>query len=260
MPRRFNFTKRKRIRRKDIRIRICQSTSGELSFDADLDLSSYGFESLEVPPVVYVEARRSATSTWKRFPFGTTEKISPPPDRSLAEFGVPNGVLFSVRVTSISSEQPGVLLAEADGVRPLMPGETELPAQPLIEHIPAKDLGSELWRLDFSGEMPLLKINDSVPMGPDQFLTDATFRALFAPAVMRQVLTRIIVIEQAGVDEDGDSDWQQRWLRFGSKLAGSNAPKYSTSDDLVDVEDWVDAAVEAFAERAGLLRTFESDA
>jgi hypothetical protein len=138
-----------------------------------------------------------------------------------------------------------------------MPGQTELPVQPLLEHIPAKDMGHELWRLDFNGEMPLLKINAAVPMGVDQFLTDPKIRSLFAPAVMRQILTRVIVIEQLGADEDDSSTWQQRWLRFGARVAGAKAPNYGTPDDLSAVEDWIDSAVEGFAQRSGIWNAFE---
>lgn len=258
MPRRLNYTKRQRIVREHIHIRLQQSPEGLLTFDADLDLSSYRFNSLSVPARVYVEAYRGATATWKRFYFGTTSDLSPATDRSLDEFRVPHGILFRIRVTSADSTSNGCLLAEADRIRPLLPGETDQSVQPLIQHMPANDLGHELWRVDFSGEMPLLKINDSVSMGVDQFLVDARFRALFAPAVFREVLMRIIVIEQAVDDEEDDTGWHQRWLRFGKLMSGSKAPRYAVPDDLDQVESWINEAVEGFAKRGGMKRAFES--
>lgn len=256
MARRFNYTSRQRILQKHVHILLSED-SGELEFKATLDLESYKFPSVAAPPRVFVEAYRRATSTWKRFDFGTIERISAPPDRSLREFGVPAGILFRVKVTEATGDGAGRLLAHADRIRPQSPDQSDAPVQPLIEHIAASDIGDELWRVDFSGDMPLLKVNSKLSMGADQFLSDPRYRALFAPAVMRMVLTRILVIEGYSGDEDDQDDWRRQWLKFGSKLNGESSPEYEDARDLEGVEDWIDSAVENFTRLAHLRAAFE---
>ena len=257
MARRFNYTSRQRILQKHVRIRVTDD-AGRLEFDAALDLESYQFPVGESAPRVFIEAYRRATSTWKRFDFGTTSELSAPHDRSLAEFGVPAGILFRVKVTESGGASLGRLIAQADRIRPLSPDESDSPAQPLIEHIPAPDIGDELWRVDFSGDMPLLKINSKLSMGADQFLLDPRHRAMFAPAVMRTVLSRILVVEGYSGDEDDQDDWRRRWLKFGAQLCGTNAPEYEDDSDLELVETWIDSAVESFSRRAHLRTAFEA--
>lgn len=251
MPRRFNYTSRKRILQEHVHIRIVQDDTG-LSFDAELDLTGYGFEKQSPKPRVFIEAYRGATASWKRFDFGVFGEMSRPPDRSLSEFRTPEGILFRVRVTAADAAGAGRLVGEADSIRPRLPGEEDLPVQPLIQHLPSDDIGDEIWRVDFSGEMPLLKINSRLPMGVDQFLTDPRNRAVFAPAIMRHVLTRILLIEADDGDEEDEDDWRQRWLRFGTRMTGQNAPDVDPKDGRAEIEEWIDQGVEGFARRVGL--------
>lgn len=251
MPRRFNYTDRQRILHEHVTIRIVQDEAG-LSFDADLDLSGYRFEKLSPKPRIFIEAYRGGTASWKRFDFGVVGEMSKPPDRSLAEFRTPEGILFRVRVTAADPAGAGRLVGEASTVRPRLPGEEDLPVQPLIQHLPSDDIGDEIWRVDFSGEMPLLKVNSRLPMGVDQFLTDPRNRAVFAPAIMRQVLTRILLIEADPGDEENEDDWRQRWLRFGARMTGTDAPEVDHKDGRIEIEEWIDQGVEGFARRVGL--------
>lgn len=256
MPRRFNYTDRQRILREHVSIRVVQEQGRGLSFEGAIDLSGYGISKKHPQARVFVEAYRGATASWKRFDFGSVDAISPPSDRSLDEFRVPEGILFRVRVTATDSEGVGRLVAEADGVRPQLPGDDAQAVQPLIQHMPADDIGDEVWRLDFTGEMPLLKINSRIAVGVDQFLMEPRYRAVFAPAVMRQVLTWILLIDKFTGDEHDDEDWRQRWLRFAARLAGSN--HVVAEDDIGAIEDWINLAVEGFAKRIRARYSFEA--
>lgn len=264
MPRRLNYTKRKKILRQDVTIRL-RRDGARVTFDADLRLAAYGFHRLAPPPHVHVEAYHSASATWKRFDFGRADALSAPKDRALAEFTRPESILFRVKVSAAEGPHRGRLLGEADGLRPLMPEQDESGRDPIIHHVPADDIGDELWRVDFTGVMPLLKINANVPMGVEQFLLDPAHRAVFAPAVMRQVLTRILVVDRDSYDEEDDSSWQVRWLAFADTLPGVGRPPESQEsdghlDNLRDLEDWIDSAVEAFAASSKLMQGFCSAA
>lgn len=260
MPRRLNYTGRKKIERADARIRVHRNGS-DIEFDAELRLADYKLEQVSPPPRVYVEAYRGASTLLKRFDFGRVGSIQSPPNRSLTEFGIPEGVLFRVKVSD-EGESLGKLLAEADAIRPQMPEEDETPRLPLIQHVSADDIGDELWRVtDFDTAMPLLKINSRVPMGVDQFLLDPHYRAIFAPAVMRHVLTQILIIDRYTGDEEDETDWRRRWLDFVERLGISDCP--GVTDNRVEgkvVAEWIDDAVEAFAARTDLFARFSQAA
>lgn len=260
MPRRFNYTERQKINREDITIRLVQH-DGHLSFDADLRFAGYGLDSIQPPPQVFVEAYRGASTLWRRFDFGRISTLQPPDDRSLDEFAVPQGILFRVKVTATGQDALGRLVAEADVIHPQLPCDQDSFGLPLIQHMPANDIGDELWRTDFSGNMPLLKINSRVPVGVDQFLSDPQYRAVFAPAVMRQVLTRILIIDRDSYDPDDSTCWQARWLNFAGGLSGiGECPEAEAADgrltNLEELEIWIDEAVTEFACRAALFAGF----
>jgi len=248
MQRRFNFTGRKKINQGDITIRIVQS-SGHISFDADLRLSDY---SLAADAFVFVEAYRSVSTLWKRFPFGRVGALTPPPNAFLDEFGHAEGILFRVKVTS-RDDHSGRLLAEADRIRPRLPGEVDDTAEPILKTF-CGDIGSEPWRLTFDDDMPQLLINRQIGDW-ESLARDPTFRSLVAPAVMRAILFRILIIDAETFDEDDDGDWRNRWLRFSESLPGSSSPPtpVGLNSDTEEVERWIDDAVDAFSNSTGLL-------
>ncbi|HID24528.1 MAG TPA: hypothetical protein EYP14_19315, partial [Planctomycetaceae bacterium] len=152
MPvRRFNYTGRRRIRRSDVHIVVDEPTNGPLTFDAYLDLDGYG---LPQDALVRVEAYRQ--TNWMPFDFGTVGSIRPPDDRCLTEFGSADAVLFRVRVTSASP--PGLLLAEADRLRPKRREEREEQRISLLPVRSNEDIRHEVFRLDFSGDTPVLEV------------------------------------------------------------------------------------------------------
>ena len=253
MPRRFNYTNRQKINREDISIRLLQN-GPSLSFEADLQLADYKLANPgAVPPEVFVEAYRGASALWKRFPFGRVGALTPPSDRALDEFGVPEGILFRVKVSATDDADLGRLVADADAIRPKLPDEQDSHGQPLIESVPSADIGDELWRLSFDGTMPQLLINIRIPIGWQAFARDPQHRSLFAPAVMRQVLTRVLIIDGDAGEETDPDDWRNRWLQFAQRLVTREWKLYDKADNNLDqVEDWINDAVEAFAARSGL--------
>lgn len=259
MPRRFNYTGRKRVNREDCLIQLVENDR-KLTFDANIRLAGYGLETLAPPPRVFIEAYRGASSLWRRFDFGTAGAVTSPANRSLADFGTGIDVLFRLKVTSEGVDK-GKLLASADQISPTLP-DGKRPSLPLISHIASDDIGHELWRVEFDehgSHIPVLKVNNRVPMGVDQFVIDPEFRALFAPVVMRQVLSRILIVDRDLGDEDDESDWRQRWVRFSESLSGvPECPGILEKDgsNFDGIDSWITGAVEAFAKQSGLLDRF----
>ena len=264
MSRRLNFTGRKKINRGDVTVRLLRN-GDHLSFDADLTgLGRLKLDQVDPPPKVYVEAYRGASALWKRFDFGRVNTIRPPEDRSLDEFGDEHGIKFRIKISAVGGESHARLLAEADNLPPLKPGESEQKQRSLIDPAPSDDLGDELWRLDFSDGEPQLLINTSVPGGWKEFALDPRSRSVFAPAVMRQVLTRMLVIDRDTGDPDDPDDWRTKWCEFATRLLGSEtgrilSPQVTEGgrlENLTELLESIDDAVAAFASRATLLNQF----
>lgn len=244
---RFNFTGRKKIAREHASFAIREGGDG-LYFDASVSLGSYN---LDPKALVFVEAYRQ--TSWMRFDFARVGIPNTPPiqHRRLTLFDVPQGILFRLKITS-DGEQGAKLLAERDRIRPQQPGEEETHSPPLMDWKP-HDLGEELWRVDFSDD-PLLLINKRLAgSGYEQVLADPQFKAQVAPAIMRQILTRFLIIEE---DAGGDSeeDARSRWMDFARELPGVGDEPELSDQNLV--EDWIDRAVESFCRSRGLLERF----
>lgn len=243
MPvRRLNFTKRQRILQKDVEI-VLRSQEADTVFDARLDLAGYGFPA---EARVFVEAYRQTTLA--RFDFGTVSVPQIPPDRSLNAFDSPAAILFRVRVTDASARK-GVLLGEADRIRPKEPDEKPDQRIPLLPPRP-DDIEEEIWRVEYEGGATCLVINKRLPDWKET-ARSPSFRALVFPAAMRQILARILHVEGVTTIEDGN-DWRSLWLRFAASLPGSR-PVPSADDEY---DDWIEDAVAAFARRARLFETY----
>jgi hypothetical protein len=77
--------------------------------------------------------------------------------------------------------------------------------------------------------------------------------SLVYPAALREILTRIIHVEQyEEYDEEGDG-WMDRWLKFACSLPNAG-PVPDKDDD--DHELWIDDTVAAFAKQQTMLDRF----
>jgi len=244
MLRTLNFTGRKRIRREDVDIRLRNQGNTALAFDANLRLESY-----DLPPeaCVFIEAQRQ--TTWMRYDCGTVSAPQAPQDTTLRQFETPDGIHFRVKVTSAQSG--GMLLAEADNIPLLTPEQDREDRLPLLPLVP-KDLGHEVWQVDFSGERPVLAVNKAVEDW-HALAADPFFVALVLPHVLRQVLTRILVIDKYNDMEDQE-DPQTRWLIFGAAVLGAGPPP--EPDNNTAVQDWIDEATACFSRRNRLMDRF----
>jgi hypothetical protein len=247
--RRLNYTGRKKIRRDDVSIALHEKPNVPATFDADLSkLSGY---KLPDDGVVSVEARQQ--TRWMRFGYGTVGRITPAADRTLTEFDSPDGILFSVKVTAVTGDA-GKLLAEADGIPVRFPGEADERRNPLLP-VKSDDTGHEVYRLDFSNDPPMLLVNRAAG-DKDAIARSPLFMSIVYPAVLREILNRILYVEEFDDPDDDGENWQARWLRFAGGLAGvgSVPPK-----DDGDRDQWIDDAVAAFAKQQTMLDRFIAD-
>jgi hypothetical protein len=247
MPiRTLNYTNRKRIRREDARITI-REEKGIASFDAVLNLGEYQLPS---DAYVFVEAYRQ--TQYMRFAFGLVREVIVPVDRTLHSFDSAEAVLFRIKVVT-GIDPHGLLLAEADQIRPRRPTDEDQNRTPLLPVVPDDSMGDEIWRLEFDDQQTLLLVNSG--LGDWRAVArDAVFVSLVYPSVFRAVLWRVLHVEKHR-DTDDPDDWRSRWLRFAVSLPGvSDPPNDSQGDDL---DDWIGTAVDAFCRRHNIRTTYE---
>jgi len=234
----LNYTNRKRIRKEDARIWI-QDEKDYISFDAELKLDSY---QLPADALVFVEAYRQAE--YMRFDFGTVGDPKPPPDRRLSNFDSADGILFRVKVVK-AADPPGLLLAQADQIRPKKSADEEDNRMPLLTVVPDEDMDEEIWKIDFGDDGPVLKINSR--LGDWRGLArEPVFGSLVYPSILRAVLWHVLYREKHRDTEDIEN-WCSRWLRFACDLPGVGAlPRGTEAEEEEDLDSWIDEAVSAF--------------
>ena len=247
--RRINHTGRAKIRREDVEIQIDEKGPRKSGFSAKIKLTDY---SLADDANVYVEAY--APSICQRFSFGQIGNFHPPKNLTLSEFDSTENVKFRIKVVSTAGGNKHIL-AEADQLFSNR-GEDGNGTRPLLPVDCSSDLGSEVFRLQGLNESdsPVLLINAAVGDWKS-VSTNPMFIALAFPSIIRQVLCSIIMRDKH-TDIDDTEDWRSLWLRFA--LAFPGVPELPDPENDQATEDWIELAVESFAQHHDLLSLFQS--
>ena len=237
MLRRFNYTGRERIKREDVSIALTNAKPLR-EFDLRLALTEY---KLAPEAKVFVEAYEK--TALMRFDCGTVGEVKVPGDRKLTVFEGSEVVLFRIKVVDTGQK---TILAEADSIIPLLPSESEEKRTPLLP-IRGEQLGQRVWEVEFhagSQDPPTLLINNRIS-DRTALVRSPEFMALALPAVFREILTRILILEDYAEMEDNE-DWKCKWLRVGKQLLQPQLDPPTTSEDR---PEWINRVVEAFCNR-----------
>lgn len=244
MIRRFNYTKRQRIEKQNVDIEIPEAEeAGDSQFIATLDLSE-----MDLPPdaQIVIEAKRERSS--RRFDWGTVASPHPQQDSLLTDMP-PNP---SFRVMVVTADGSGRLLALLPRVAARLAGgeRDDSPRQDSLLWLEEKDLGQEVWRIDFGeDDNPTMIVNKNIPRISEAVRQDHAFRALVIPEALRSILTRALIVDEYD-DDEPDGKWNE-WIAFVREFYKDDIP--GASDDM-DKDTaarryWIDEAVEAFAEQ-----------
>ena len=222
------------------------------SFDAKFDLSS-----LKLPghAKIYVEAYHRAS--YMRFDFGQISDVRPPKDCRLTDIEGGGTAQFRLKVVDETTEH-GCVLAEADGVTPLDGDEASANRNSILPVVIA-DLDDQVWRVDFDSPdgRPVLELNSKIDGVARIAAGDDQFFALTYPAVLRQVLHRVLRVEKIA-DVDGPTDdWRVQWLKFSCSLPGIMSPPIPDDDDDESVEprqmEWIEDVASSFCMKYQIL-------
>ena len=242
MYRRFNYTKRKEIKRQDCQISL-HRTGGDLPyFSVRLVLGEYGFDA---SARIRVDAWRSNAS--QRWDFGTVSGVTPPSLEERVLRDVPATARFKVSV--VAADGSGLLY----GVSPaLTPKREDDPNDSLLPIEFDDDLGNEVWRLDFGndGDSAVLKLNGKIEGAADMAGSDQIFRPLVLPEVFREVLRHALLVQGTELDDDRGSDWDD-WIKLAMQRVDGEPPPGLEGEppqrNIPDTVDWINRAVAAFA-------------
>lgn len=247
MLRKLNFTERAKIARSDVQVSLRRGDDGILAFDPVVRL-----EGSRAPASARVFIEAYYRSSYMRFDCGTVGRFSPPADRRLTDIDSDNVVRFRLKIVTPDHQ----IVAVADDVTATA-GEADRATRRSLLPVNFCDLGDQVWRVTFDANGPVLDLNRSIGGIEVIAKSDARFFALVYPAAVREILTKILLVDEYDASEDAE-EWWNLWLRWGSELSDAPVP-----EDADDRQAWIEDVVAAFCGRHQAARRFavpEADA
>lgn len=181
----------------------------------------------------------------------------PPQDRSLYEFLSFSGINF--RLIVISSESGKMkIIGAADRLTPNRSGD-KLGGSRRSSILPVEmdQTMKEAWKLSFEKGEPVLMLNPNFDKIKKRMERDAMFRLLILPQVIRQVIFRMVYVDQYPIeDEEGI---YSKWIVFLERYAGPKKEwpdmdiKNSSDFDPDSIDQWAESIVEKFSSDNKLL-------
>lgn len=236
MKRRFNYTKRKRIEREKISISLNRQNGKVNGFM----LNKLELDDMDLSPdsKVYIEAYYR--TELERFDFGTVGERDSKTSRDFTSIAYRNNLKFRILVVDPGSHR---LLACADRIVPEEPEEEKS-----ILPVEFKNLDHEIWRIEYDGDegAPILCINKEIP-GIHHIAKEPQFQIYVYPAVVREILTHMVFVEEESLTELGDPTWHTDWVKFSISLGVSPPGSlYSVDDNKDEILEWIEEVVKAF--------------
>ncbi len=249
--RRFNYTGRIKLKRDKTLFFLLPSEDGNVQFEARLDLADFRTDH----PNARVAIEAYVGSRTERFELGTVSG----PDlsrRRLANFRADDPVLFRVKVIDETNDA-GRLLGLAKQIRPKGPDDINYSS---LLPVTVGALENLVYRVDFSPDSsPTLVLNEQLDqVAPEGIKAIARshpmFVALVFPAVLREILTHLLLVDEIRPDDEDMDSWKRKWIDFARLLNPSEFPQ---RDDPDGVLNWIESGVTEFARKTASLPRFE---
>ena len=234
MLRKLNFTERTKLPRANVRVTLRRDADGVLLFDPQLSFDGAG-----VTPTARVYIEAYYRTSFMRFDCGSVEAFTPPADRRLTEIDSTSVVRFRVKVVDNSANDHRIVAVAED----IIVSEEKPKAGGRVPLLPVsfnEGMGQQAWRIAFVPNGPVLELNNRIDDIQNLAKNDAAFFALVYPAAVREVLTRILLVDRQEAHEES-GEWWSLWLRW--------AARYSTAALPMDEEEahlWIEDVVSAF--------------
>ena len=254
--RRIKFLKRKKILQTHVQVAV-EVNGPAKRFTAVVTLQEYGFPS---DAQVWLEAKQLLET--QRFSLGTIGAPKPPVPTDISRLKGER-VSFNLLVVDPANAR---ILGSAEAVRPRLQQEPTQESIPLLPVDASIGLGGLVWRLDYCEsdqeghtDAPVLMIDREIARGSASlFMQDPAVRALVLPSAMREVLTKVLLIDDCEYDPNSRS-WRDSWIRFATRLAGEEPPSLSEPGAKADASEWIARATSKLARTAGLLGHYAAE-
>lgn len=242
----FNYTGQSKIKRKDFEIELFNN-DGKLSFSLKLNLEGYRFHKSSP-----VDIRAKFDGQIQRFNIGTVGNLSIQPVYELNEIEGTDIVDFDILVIHQSTPNKknkweGFTKNIRIGVKERkINSESQLPVNII-------DLGERPWNIQFTPAGPILELNIRIPNVKDKIENDPVFRLMIFPIAYRQILERIIYLNDIDSEEQ---NWQAKWLKFTKiGLNIPETPQMGCDSDEPDEEQelWINQCVNQLCHKNKLM-------
>ena len=257
MLKRINYTDRRRIPRSQIAVKV--DPADPASFTIDLPT---GLLAAPESQVAYVDITSAGSSEVLR------HTLPPSADGGLARGPYPLGripwkkAIFDVKVVETGGDDPGRILRRSPRIKAVGAGSDsdDATTHQLLATI-REPLGEQVWTLRF-GEPVTLVINDALGMTEEQFVATQAFASLVFPELCRRAVEWAVVSEGVlpGDLTADDTRAAALWVRFATETAPDATcpmppPGGWKPNDRQDLDDWIDAVVDALCRRHRLCST-----
>ena len=231
----INFTGRKRIRQEHIDIRFAPAERGQpRQATINIDMSGWNFP---INSAIVLEAYHRSNAM--RFPCGTIGSPNIPQVVALDFLDSSAPILFRLKVVGVDT-RPGCLLGSAERIRAVS-SEDEADGQRSLFPIVSREIGEQLWKVDFTDAGPELVLNLQISDFRHTLVRDPILKGTILPAALRIVLEKL-VSNPITHDVGGDS-WEVDWITFcKERLNSDDLPDSSVED----VEQWILDTVDKF--------------
>lgn len=242
MKRHLNYTARQKIPAKNIKIDLHREDGSLKSFDASVNLSSL---KLPFDAKVFIEVYYRTDR--KRFDFGTVSNITKPESTDLTDMGNLENLNFRIKIVDQTTKY-GLILAEADKIKPHSEGEDEDQIRSILATEFNCDLGHQIWRINYAADSPIIEFNKNIPNIRSLAKTDPVFFFHVYPQVIREILYHLF-IEESFDHEAAEVEWHKNWLNFARTIYPESIPERLTTsipETSQDIVDWIDNVVNEF--------------
>lgn len=244
MIRKLNYTGRKKIKHSSVVIETADLDHSR-SFNARVDFTGYN---LPGDARVYIEPYYRLS--FMRFDCGTVGHFSVPLDTELKSIPYSDIIYFRIKVVDENGTS-GRLLAFADKIRPLGLDEGQEQNRSILPVDYRIDLGQQVWKVSFTGPVPVLHINSQIENGRT-LVQSHEFYALVLPSVIREIMNELL--RECSDDEADEDHWTGLWLRYVKVVLRVNDKPNAAEDMQEDQQEWVDEVVGAFCRQNMILR------
>lgn len=237
--RRFNYTGRRRITRDRVNAAVLRGESSP-ELTAKVDLDGLGFDpSDRVVIEVYLQ------SVIERLELGDADAPRALVAVPLRRFTEVEGLRCRVKVISTEGPDAGRLSGVADKLRPDGDDEDQQTGRSLLPFVADTGLGQRVWRLDTSGDTPIVQVN---PMGGQwrSIVREPHFAQLVMPEILERVV-RWVAANRVGDEDEGPV---ADWTAFFDDLGADTDALVQTAED-EDIENVADDIVTGFSARYG---------